>query len=162
MNIREHEWFMSIALEEAEIAYRKDEVPVGAVVVSEDGKVISKSYNLKEATHNPAGHAEILVIQDACKKIENWRLEKTTIYVTLEPCIMCLGTMIHSRINNLVFGAYDKKAGAASLDYNFYKDNRLNHNFSIVGGVKHFECSKILSDFFREKRTHYKSNEKFR
>lgn len=151
-------WMMDEALIEAEKAYRLDEVPIGAVIVDASGMIIAKAHNLKEKNHNPCGHAEILAITEAAKKINNWRLIDCTLYVTLEPCPMCLCAMVQARIGKLYFGAYDPKGGSLSLNYNFYNDQKLNHSFSVVGGLRHFECSKLLSTFFREKRVGYNKN----
>ena len=151
-------WLMDEALIEAEKAYRLDEVPIGAVVVDSTGVILSRAHNIKEKNHNPCGHAEILAITEAAKKINNWRLINCSIYVTLEPCPMCLSAMIQARIGTLLFGAYDPKGGSLSLNYNFYKDQKLNHAFPVIGGLRHFECSKLLSTFFREKRTSYNKN----
>jgi tRNA(adenine34) deaminase len=155
-NLRDHLWFMSIALEEAEAAYKNHEVPVGAVLVSPQGQVISRTHNLKELVHNPTGHAEILCMQEGAKKLQNWRLNNCTLYVTLEPCPMCLAAMVQSRIKRCVFGAYDSKGGALGLGYHLHQDPRLNHRFSIIGGVEHFKSSRLLSQFFRERRNTYK------
>lgn len=146
---------MDEALIEAFKAYREDEVPIGAVVVGPERTILSRAHNQKEKANNPCGHAEILAITEAAKKINNWRLVDCSIYVTLEPCPMCLSALVQSRIGNLFFGAYDAKGGALSLNYNFYKDRKLNHPFPVLGGLRHFECSKILSTFFREKRQSY-------
>lgn len=156
--VSEDLWFMNIALEEAERAYDMDEVPVGAVLVSDAGEVLAKAHNLKEQLSNPCGHAEIIAIQKAAKEIEGWRLTGFTLYVTLEPCLMCLGAVVQSRIKRVVFGSYDKKGGALSLGYYMHKDKRLNHRFSVTGGVGHYECSKILSSYFKEKRQNHKYN----
>ena len=156
LSFREHLWWMNLALEEAEKAYRIEEVPIGAILVDEEGKEIARSYNLKEQTANPCGHAEILAITQAAQTLNSWRLLNCTLYVTLEPCPMCLGAMVQSRIGQLVFGAYDPKGGALSLGFNLYKDERLNHHFRVMGGVRHFQCSRILSQFFREKRQDYR------
>ena len=153
--IQDHLWFMNIALEEAEIAYKLGEVPVGAVLVDANGAVISKQHNLKEAHLNPTGHAEILAIIESCKKLDNWRLSGCTLYVTLEPCPMCLSAMAQARISHCVFGAYDMKGGALSLGYRIHQDKRLNHAFKMTGGIKHFEGSKLLSQFFKERRRNY-------
>ena len=150
--ITDHLWLMDEALKEAEKAYREDEVPIGAVIVDSSGSILSRTHNIKEKVHNPCGHAEILAITEACKKISNWRLVDCSIYVTLEPCPMCLSALVQTRIGHLYFGAYDAKGGALSLNYNFYKDEKLNHSFSVTGGLRHFECSKLLSTFFKEKR----------
>lgn len=154
--VSDHLWFMSMALEQAELAYKAQEVPVGAVLVSPEGEVLSKHFNLKESQFNPTAHAELLVMQEAAKKLQNWRLSDCVLYVTLEPCPMCLTGMVQSRIKQCVFGAYDPKGGALSLGYHLHNDKRLNHQFSIMGGIKHFECSKILSQFFKERRTGYR------
>ena len=149
-------WFMTLALEQAELAYRAQEVPVGAIIVSPEGEILSKQFNQKETDLNPTGHAEILSIIEASKRIGNWRLSHCSIYVTLEPCPMCLAAMVQSRIGRCVFGAYDPKGGAISLGYRLHQDKRLNHRFSVCGGIKHFDCSKILSQFFKERRTTYR------
>jgi tRNA(adenine34) deaminase len=148
-------WIMDEALIEADKAYREDEVPIGAVIVDAKGSILARTHNKKEKSFNPCGHAEILAIVEAAKKINNWRLIDCSIFVTLEPCPMCMGAIVQARISNLYFGAYDPKGGALSLNYNLHKDKRLNHSFNVVGGIKHFECSKILSNFFREKRAGY-------
>ncbi len=156
MSMLDHLWFMSVALEQAEQAYWKEEVPVGAVLVSPSGEILSKQFNLKETQFNPTAHAEMLAIVEGAKKLQNWRLSNCTLYVTLEPCPMCLTALVQSRVKLCVFGAYDPKGGALSLGYHLHQDKRLNHQFSIIGGVKHFECSKLLSQFFKERRTGYK------
>lgn len=153
--LQDHLWLMDEALIEADKAYRLDEVPIGAVIVDSSGVILSKAHNVKEKNHNPCGHAEVLAIIEASKKIGNWRLLNCSLYVTLEPCPMCLSAMVQARIGTLYFGAYDPKGGSLSLNYNFYKDQKLNHSFSVVGGLRHFECSRLLSTFFREKRLNY-------
>lgn len=155
--MQDHFWFMGIALEKAEEAYKKQEVPVGAVLVSPNGDVLSKQFNLKESEANPVAHAEILTIIESAKKLGNWRLSDCTLYVTLEPCPMCMAAMVQARIKECVFGAYDPKGGAISLGYKMFNDQRMNHRFSMMGGLRHYECSKLLSEFFKEKRTVYKS-----
>lgn len=154
-NVTDQLWLMDEALKEAEKAYREDEVPIGAVVVNDKGNILARAHNEKEKVFNPCGHAEIIAITEACKKIGNWRLSNCAVYVTLEPCPMCLSAMIQARIGKLFFGAYDPKGGALSLNYNFYKDQKLNHSFPVLGGLRHFECSRLLSTFFKEKRTNY-------
>lgn len=161
MNFFDHIWNMSVALEEAEKAFREDEVPIGAVIVNEDNKIIAKAYNQKEGPNNPLGHAELLAIKTASEELGNWRLSKCTLYVTIEPCPMCLAAMIQARISKVVFGAYDLKGGALSLNYNLYKDQRLNHNFSVIGGVKHYDCASLMSFFFQEKRKDYNRKKRF-
>lgn len=154
--LTDYQWCMKLALEEAEKGWKMDEVPIGALVISEIGEILSSSHNLKEKNHNPLGHAELIAMSEAAKKLANWRLEKCTLIVTLEPCPMCLAAMREARIERVVFGAYDAKGGALSLNYNLHQDQRLNHRFEVMGGVNHFECSKILSDYFRSKRQEYK------
>lgn len=152
----DNEWAMTLALEEADRAFKMDEVPVGAVIIDKEGTVISRAHNLKEKNNDPCGHAEILAIQSAAEKLKNWRLEGMRLIVTLEPCVMCLGAIVHSRLEGVIFGAYDPKGGALSLGYNLYKDSRLNHRFDIVGGVNHYDCSRVISTFFKQKRKMYK------
>lgn len=156
LTVSDHLWYMGLALEEAELAYRAQEVPVGAVLVSPEGDILSKQHNLKESHFNPTGHAEILALIEGAKKLQNWRLSDCTLYVTLEPCPMCLTAMVQARVKQCVFGAYDPKGGALSLGYHLHQDKRLNHQFAMLGGIKHFECSKLLSQFFRERRTGYR------
>lgn len=153
--IKDHLWFMGLALEQAELAYKAQEVPVGAILVSPNGDILSKQYNLKEDHFNPTGHAEILAVTEGGKKLQNWRLSDCTLYVTLEPCPMCLAALVQSRVKMCVFGAYDPKGGALSLGYHLHQDKRLNHQFSVIGGVRHFECSRLLSQFFKERRNGY-------
>ena len=157
MSFQDHHWYMKMALEEADKAYRMGEVPVGAVIVSGQNSVLAKAHNLKEANNNSCAHAEILSIIQASKKISNWRLSRSTIYVTLEPCIMCLAAISQSRLETLIFGTYDNKGGALSLGYNLHRDLRLNHRFIVMGGIEHYQCSKMLSQFFKERRKEHSS-----
>jgi len=145
------EKFMKQALTEAYKAYAKDEVPIGAVIVK-DGKVIARGYNTRQKTQNAVNHAEIIAIQKACKKTGSWRLCDCDLYVTLEPCAMCAGACINSRLNAVYFGAYDEKAGCAGTLYNLPVDERFNHRLKVQGGIMHDECVKVLSDFFKQKR----------
>lgn len=153
--MRDKLWLMDEALREAERAYHQDEVPIGAVIIDHQGVILSRAHNLKEKNHNPCGHAEILAIVEAAKKIKNWRLLNCSLFVTLEPCPMCLAAIGQARMKKLYFGAYDSKGGALSLNYNLHQDQNLNHSYSVLGGLRHYECSKLLSTFFKEKRTHY-------
>lgn len=155
--IDQYEWAMSLASELADKAYRSGDVPVGSVILDPSLKVVAKSFNNKEKSFRPTGHAEIIAIEEAALNLKNWRLEGCTLIVTLEPCLMCLGAMINARIERLVFGAYDSKGGAISLGYPFFKDKRLNHRFDVVGGVGHYGAAKNLSTFFKERRDSYKS-----
>lgn len=148
-NIDEH--YMKIALKEALKAKEKDEVPIGAVLV-ENGKIIAKGHNLRETSFDPTSHAEINAIRKACKKKKSWRLENTTIYVTVEPCSMCAGTILWARIKKVVYGAKDFKGGALGTTYNLYNVPGLNHYPEVVGGILEEQCSEIITNFFKEKR----------
>ena len=152
MSITKHIKFMNSALEEAKKAGQKDEVPVGAVVVTEKGKILSSAHNQVIGLCDPSAHAEILVIRKAASKVQNYRLLNTTLYVTVEPCIMCMGAIIHARISTVVFGAFDLKWGAAGSLYNFSYDTRLNHLPEIIPGICEDECKALMQDFFRSKR----------
>lgn len=144
------EHFMKIALNQAIKAKTKEEVPIGAVIVK-DGIVFSKAYNNRNSTQNAINHAEVLAISKACKKLKSWRLESCKIYVTLEPCPMCLGAILNARIDEIVFGAYDK-TGSRELLTIITNDNRLNHKPRVSGGILEEKCANILSDFFKSKR----------
>lgn len=143
--------FMAEALKEAKKALKKTEVPVGAVIVRE-GEVIGKGHNRKESGLDPTLHAEVTAIRKAAKKLGNWRLSHTTLYVTLEPCLMCMGAIIQARIPRLVFGAFDPKAGACGSLYDVSNDSRLNHRVNVVSGVLEEEAGALLKDFFRALR----------
>ena len=142
---------MRLALKEASLAFQRGEVPVGAII-SKDGKVISSSHNLRETSKDPSAHAEILVIRDAIKISDSWRLTGLTLYVTKEPCIMCAGALVNSRIARLVYGCRDEKAGGVDSLYQILKDKRLNHQVEVVSGVLDEECAGILRNFFKERR----------
>jgi len=157
VEFRDFRWHMMSAIQLSLKAYKQDEVPVGCLVVSEEGEVLAETHNLKECNHDPMGHAELIALRLAAQKINNWRLTGATVFVTLEPCPMCLAAMVQARISRCVFGAYDKKGGALSLGYSLHADKRLNHQFDLMGGVEHWECSQILSRYFREKRDQYKA-----
>jgi tRNA(adenine34) deaminase len=146
------ELFMRQALEEARKAAEREEVPVGAVIVDEQQNVLARAGNRSIADSDPAGHAEMLVIQEAGKKIGNYRLLNTTLYVTIEPCVMCAGAMIQARIGRLVYGAIDPKAGAIVSCYRIGVDGKLNHEFVVDSGVLAGECSELLASFFKERR----------
>lgn len=145
------EKFMQAALKEAEKSANFDEVPVGAVIVK-DGKVIARGHNLREKTNDPTAHAEIVAIRKACKKLNSWRLEDCTIYVTIEPCTMCTGTILWTRMKKVVYGAKDPKGGAICSSFEIFKSKSVNHHPEIVGGICEDECSRIMKDFFRNKR----------
>jgi tRNA(adenine34) deaminase len=146
-----HERFMELALREAEKAYEFNEVPVGAVVVL-NGNVIGKGYNQTESLKDPTAHAEIIAITAAANSIGSSRLEGASLYVTLEPCPMCAGAIVLARIKNLIFGAYDTKAGACSTLYNIVQDKRLNHQVFITPQIMEEKCSRILKSFFTNLR----------
>jgi tRNA(adenine34) deaminase len=146
-----HEHFMKEALKEARKASRKGEVPVGAVVVH-SGKVVARGHNLTETKKNALTHAEMVVMAKAAKKLQSWRLIDCDLYVTLEPCTMCGGGIVLSRIRNLYYGATDPKAGAVESTARVLDNPKLNHRVNITGGILKEECSKALSDFFKEVR----------
>ena len=141
---------MKYALKEAKKAYEIGEIPVGCVIVYND-KIIARAYNKRENNNISTAHAEILAINKACKKLNSWRLEDCDIYITLEPCAMCAGAIIQSRIKNCYYGAYDYRFGAHKSIINLF-DVKFNHNVNIYGGILEDECSKIIKDFFKELR----------
>ena len=143
--------FMRLALAEAEKALLAGEVPVGAVVVR-GGEVIASAHNGPVGLKDPSAHAEILALRRAAEAVGNYRLAETTLYVTIEPCLMCSGALIHARVSRLVFGAQDPKGGAVVSLYAVLGDGRLNHRVEVTGGVLGEACGEILSRFFREKR----------
>lgn len=147
--------FMKMAISLAKKAANKDEVPVGCVIVK-DGKVIAKAYNLREKTQIATAHAELLAINKACKKTESFRLSECALYVTLEPCPMCAGAIINSRINRLVFGASDPKGGCCGSLYNLTGEGKFNHKLIVEGGILKEECAMLLKDFFVNKRKNSK------
>jgi tRNA(adenine34) deaminase len=147
-----HEYFMRIALAEAKIAGQIGEVPVGAILVSENGDILSAAHNQTIKLADPTAHAEILALRKAALEVNNYRLLNTTLYVTVEPCIMCMGAIVHARISRVVFGATDPKWGAAGSLYNFAADDRLNHRVKITTGVCAENCRRLMQDFFRTKR----------
>jgi tRNA(adenine34) deaminase len=144
--------YMKRALELAAEAQAKGDVPIGALVVDIDGKIVSEAYNEREIFQDPTAHAEVLALQRASKKTGSWRLSGCTLIVTLEPCVMCAGALSLSRIDRIVFGAKDPKAGATGSLYSIHDDARLNHKIEIVEGVMGEECSEALRSFFRSKR----------
>ena len=142
---------MGLALAEARKAYELGEVPIGAVVVK-DGEVIATAYNLRETGHDATAHAEVLAVRKACEKIGHWRLTGATLYVTIEPCPMCAGALVMSRIDRLVYGAADYKAGAVESLFNITNHSGLNHRIEVRAGVREEECRNLMKDFFRERR----------
>lgn len=144
--------FMTKAIALARKSESLGEVPIGALIVDSNGHILSKATNLRENLTSVLGHAEIIALHRACKKRKSWRLNDCTLYVTLEPCFMCAGALIQSRIARVVFGAQDPKGGALGSLANFAEDQRLNHNFIVTAGVKAEECSALLKNFFNTKR----------
>ncbi len=145
------EFFMSLAVEEARKALVYGDVPVGCVMVS-GGEVISCAHNERERLKDPTAHAEVLAMRRASEKLGRWRLDGTVLYVTLEPCIMCAGTMVQARIDRLVYGAVDFRYGAAGSIYDLVRDSRLNHWIDVTYGVMEEECGKLLRKFFSSLR----------
>lgn len=143
--------YMRIALKQAMKAQSFDEIPIGAVIVKDD-KIISYGYNKRETLKNSLGHAEIMAINKACKKLDNWRLNDCVLYVTLEPCIMCAGAIIQSRISKVVFGAFDSKGGAFGSSIDVRNALNINHYVDVQGGILEEECSEIIKKYFKEKR----------
>jgi tRNA(adenine34) deaminase len=147
-----HEKYMKLALIEAEKAGQMGEVPIGAILVSENRTILSATHNRTIDLADPTAHAEILALREAALKINNYRLLNTSLYVTVEPCIMCMGAIIHARISKVVFGASDPKWGAAGSLYHFAEDDRLNHRVVITKGICEKECRSLMQEFFRAKR----------
>ncbi|MFP7736901.1 tRNA adenosine(34) deaminase TadA [Priestia aryabhattai] len=150
------EKYMRLAIDEALKAKDKLEVPIGAVIVQDD-EVIASAYNLRETEQRAVAHAELLVIDEACKKLGTWRLEDATLYVTLEPCPMCAGAIVLSRVKRVVFGAYDPKGGCAGTLLNLLEFEKFNHQAEVVGGMLEEECGSLLTTFFRELRQRKKA-----
>jgi len=142
---------MRKALEEAQKAFDKDEVPVGAVIVRK-GEIIAAAYNCREISKDATAHAEILAIKEACEALGGWRLIDCDMYVTLEPCVMCSGAILQARIERLYIGTMDMKGGAAGSTLNLFEDYHFNHRTEVVKGILEEECSQILKDFFKRKR----------
>ena len=150
-NSKEDLRFMKMAVEAAKIAEENGDVPIGAVIVHQN-KIIAKAYNQKEQLQDPTAHAEIIALTQAAASVGSWRLDGCTMYVTLEPCPMCAGALVLSRMDRLVYGCDDPKAGAVKSLYNIVTDERLNHQLEVTSGVLEKECAAILTDFFRRKR----------
>ena len=152
MTEKNHEYWMRRAIAEAGKAQSKDEVPIGCVIVW-DGRIIARGHNLRETSQDPAAHAELIAIRKAARKLCSWRLLDTTLYVTLEPCTMCMGAIILSRIPTVVFGCFDPKGGAAGSLYDLSNDPRLNHSVQLLPRILEAECSALLSSFFAALRS---------
>ena len=145
-------YYMKLALEQAQLAAKQQEIPIGAVLVKED-KVIAHAHNMRETWQDGTAHAEIIVIQQACKILHSWRLTGCTLYVTVEPCPMCAGALIMSRIDRLVYGCADSKAGASESLFNITNNPQLNHRLQVTAGVCETECREIMRNFFANKRS---------
>ncbi|WP_044893484.1 tRNA adenosine(34) deaminase TadA [Bacillus alveayuensis] len=149
--MKSDEYYMQLAIEEAKKAEELGEVPIGAIIVK-DGEIIARAHNLRERDQRSIAHAELLAIDEACKMLGSWRLEGATLYVTLEPCAMCAGAIVLSRIEKVVFGASDPKGGCAGTLMNLLQEERFNHQAEVVSGVLQEKCGQMLSDFFRKIR----------
>ena len=154
--MKDDAYWMRKALNLARKAEAVGEVPIGAVIIK-DGTIVGRGFNQRESRNDPSAHAEIIAIRQTSRKLNAWRLTDTTIYVTLEPCPMCMGAILLARIDRVVFGCLDPKAGAAGSLYNLADDKRLNHQVELAGGVMKKECSEILSNFFRKLRSEKKA-----
>ncbi|MBN2879715.1 MAG: nucleoside deaminase [Clostridia bacterium] len=150
-----HEEYINEAIKMAEYALLHDDIPVGAVVVL-NGKIIGRGENRREVDSDPLAHAEIVALKDAAKSVGNWNLSGASLYVTLEPCAMCAGTIINSRIERLYFGAFDGKYGCCGSIYNLPEDRNFNHHVKVTGGILNEKCKNILTEYFKKKRISYK------
>ncbi len=158
--IKSNEYYMNLALLQAKKAREKDEIPIGAVIVDKDGKVVARGYNRRNKTKNAIEHAEIVAITRACKKINDWRLNGCKLFVTLEPCGMCAGACVNARIDEIVFGAKDNNGGCCGTLINLVDVFKMNHTTTVIGGICEKECSEILTDYFVEKRQNSKNDKK--
>lgn len=147
------EYYMNLAILEAKKARKIDEVPVGAILVDKDKTIIGHGYNRPVSSNDPTSHAEINAIRMASRALNNYRLTDTILYVTIEPCIMCMGAIIHARIKRIIFGAKDPKWGAAASLYTMANDKRLNHQPEVVSGIYKDKARKLIKDFFKDKRS---------
>lgn len=145
-------YWMGQAIEEAESAFSEGEVPVGAVLVNSKGRILARAHNQPIALKDPTAHAEILSLRQGGTAVDNYRLNGCTLVVTVEPCLMCMGAVIHARIARLVFGAFDPKGGAAGSLYDLSRDDRLNHRLEVVSGIRREACQDLMQRFFRDRR----------
>ena len=148
---------MGLALAEAQKAYDIAEVPIGAVIVDETGEVIARGHNMREVWHDATAHAEMVVIRAACERLKHWRLSGCTLYVTIEPCPMCAGALVMSRVERVVYGSTDIKAGAAESLFNIVDNEHLNHRLQVTAGVRQEECAGIMKRFFAMRREQRKA-----
>lgn len=161
MEVSQDEFYMNEAIIEAKKAAEAGEVPIGAIIVL-NGDIIARAHNLRETEQSSIAHAEVLAINDACKKLGTWRLEEAELYVTLEPCPMCAGAIMLSRIKRVVYGAVDPKGGCAGTFMNLLQDERFNHQSEVVTGILKEECGSLLSEFFLELRKRKKQQRKMK
>ena len=146
------DWYMGLALEEARTAYAIGEVPIGAVLVSTDGSIVACGHNMRETWQDATAHAEMIAIRDACARLGRWRLSGFTLFVTIEPCPMCAGALVMSRVDRLVYGSTDVKAGAAESIFCIVNHPALNHRLQVTAGVREEECAGLMRQFFAERR----------
>lgn len=152
---------MHLALAEAEKAYARGEIPIGAVLVrNEDGTVVSRGHNLRESKNDATAHAEMEAIREACARLNRWRLSGLTLYVTIEPCAMCAGALVNSRIDRLVYGSTESKFGAVESIFNVVNHRMLNHRLSVTAGVLEDDCRQLMKDFFRMRREQNKQKKR--
>lgn len=147
----ELEQLMQPAIEQALLCSESEDVPVGAIILDQDGNIIARGRNTRERDEDPLGHAEIIAIREASQRLESWRLEQCTLVVTLEPCVMCAGAILAARISTVVFGAWDEKAGAVGSVYDLLRDRSLHSDVEVYAGVRAEECGALLTDFFRNR-----------
>ncbi len=159
IDIKLDQRFMKVAIDQAKIAEENGDVPIGAVIVH-NNTIIAKAYNQREQLADPTAHAEIIALTQAAAALENWHLNGCTMYVTLEPCPMCAGALVLSRMDRLVYGCDDPKTGACKSLYNIVQDNRLNHRLEVTGGVLQEQCREQLQQFFARRRREDKDNNK--
>jgi len=150
--MKSHQTYMKIALGEAEKAYEKGEIPIGAMIITNDGRILGKSHNETITRNDPTAHAEILALRQAAETVNNYRLIETKMYVTIEPCLMCAGALIHARVEEIIFGAFDPKWGALKSLYQVGEDDRLNHQIKVTSGILESDCGEIIQRFFEERR----------
>jgi tRNA(adenine34) deaminase len=148
----DYDQLMGEALLEAGKALEKGEVPVGAVLAGPEGEILARGHNQPIYLNDPTAHAEIIALREAAALFENYRIPGTTLVVTIEPCIMCMGALLNARVSRLVFGAFDPKAGAAGSIYDLHEDSRLNHRIEVISGIRENECREMLQTFFRTRR----------
>ena len=153
-----HQAYMKIALAEAEKAFQKREIPIGAVIINDAGRILSKAHNESITRKDPTAHAEILALRQAAETVKNYRLSNTKLYVTIEPCLMCAGALIQARVEEVIFGACDPKGGALKSLYKVAEDDRLNHQIKVTSGILESDCAEIIHRFFKERRGDKKDN----